>query len=635
MKRYQSLLRASLLPCSFVFVNLLKLYGFGKSAGLPFTSYKMPLVTAGTILLIMCWTLVLQGNARRFSLWGLSLLLSVLIYGDLLYYRYFGDFITVPVLLQAGQLSALGGSIVSLMKWTDVLFFADIVLIGPLYFLLKDRHTANHPRLPWRWRIAASLLVGMLGFILVYAPIQHYQSKWGNHLFVNNWWNLSIYHVTGLLGFHYWDTQQYIKEHVWRQPTLTEEAEQEVLMWFDHHRRKQILQHARSASHKGYHVLLVQMEAFQSFVIGRTINGKAITPNLNRLMSEAAYFDKFYAQVGQGRTADAEFVVNAGLYPLPTGAVYRRYPHHHYDTLPELLKDSGYALYAFHAYDKSFWNRHVMYKQYGIDHYYGKEDFQPGETVGWALGDEPMLQQMVDILKRETKPFYAMAVLLSSHHPFTNVPARYADLDVGALSGTLEGRYLQAVHYVDYAIGRLVQRLKEDKLWHRTVVVIYGDHDAGLSDYKGLGKMLGYDADELTSVREKHQVPLFLHLPASGTSGIQQETAGMIDIAPTLLDSLGIPYADSGFMGTGLFRETEKIIVLRNGSFTDGELFYQSSPDGRFDRGRCYELKSGKLTDVSRCSEGYHEALTQLRISDRLIQHDLLKKMKKVRSGSP
>lgn len=79
-------------------------------------------IAIGSLLLVSFWTLWLPRRGRLIALVVLDMLLTALIYSDMVYYRYFQDFITIPVLLQAGQVDSLGGSIASLMYWKDIFF---------------------------------------------------------------------------------------------------------------------------------------------------------------------------------------------------------------------------------------------------------------------------------------------------------------------------------------------------------------------------------------------------------------------------------------------------------------------------------------------------------------------------------
>ena len=44
-----------------------------------------------------------------------------------------------------------------------------------------------------------------------------------------------------------------------------------------------------------------------NFLINLKINGVEVTPNLNKLVNESMYFDKFYPQVSVGTSSDTEF----------------------------------------------------------------------------------------------------------------------------------------------------------------------------------------------------------------------------------------------------------------------------------------------------------------------------------------
>ena len=65
---------------------------------------------------------------------------------------------------------------------------------------------------------------------------------------------------------------------------------------------------------KDKNVIVIQVEALQSFTLFKSINGKEITPNLNKLTKESIHFPNFYHQIGQGNTSDAEFIVNSSSF---------------------------------------------------------------------------------------------------------------------------------------------------------------------------------------------------------------------------------------------------------------------------------------------------------------------------------
>ena len=61
---------------------------------------------------------------------GIHFFLSFLLYANIVYYRFFNDFITVPVLLQAkSNAGGLGDSAAGLMSLTDIFYFTDTILL--------------------------------------------------------------------------------------------------------------------------------------------------------------------------------------------------------------------------------------------------------------------------------------------------------------------------------------------------------------------------------------------------------------------------------------------------------------------------------------------------------------------------
>lgn len=377
-----------------------------------------------------------------------------------------------------------------------------------------------------------------------------------------------------------------------------------------------------------------------NFMIGKSIGGQEITPNFNKLMEESLYFSNYYHQTGQGRTSDADFSSNSSLHPLPTGSVAVRYPTHTFDMLPQILKtQAGYTADAFHAYEGSFWNRNNMYQAMGYDRFYSKKDFQLDERLGWSLGDKSFFRQSLDVMAQEKPPFYSFLITLSSHHPYT-LPASVQELDTGELKGTILGDYLQAVHYVDAALGEFVEGLKREGLWDQTILAFYGDHDNSITDKAMYEQFLGKSLSDLDMHQILNQVPLLIHLPDSQHAGVYEEPAGQLDLAPSLLHLLGIATDSYYLMGNNLFaatgsdRAADRLVVLRSGAFTDGELYYIPSADNLFANGTCYDLASRKPGEIEPCRAPHEEAKKRLRISDELIASDLIADFRKEAQGA-
>ena len=65
----------------------------------------------------------------------LQVLMSILLYANVLYYRFFNDFITLPTIFQTQNFGDVSSSVPSLLKSYDLLFFVDTILLIVLLLL--------------------------------------------------------------------------------------------------------------------------------------------------------------------------------------------------------------------------------------------------------------------------------------------------------------------------------------------------------------------------------------------------------------------------------------------------------------------------------------------------------------------
>lgn len=72
---------------------------------------------------------------------------------------------------------------------------------------------------------------------------------------------------------------------------------------------------------EGKNIIKIHLESFQSFLIDFELHGEEVTPFLNSLVNDQSqgftYFDNFFHQTEQGKTADAELIMDTSLYGLP------------------------------------------------------------------------------------------------------------------------------------------------------------------------------------------------------------------------------------------------------------------------------------------------------------------------------
>ncbi|TKI09307.1 glycerol phosphate lipoteichoic acid synthase, partial [Bacillus cereus] len=85
--------------------------------------------------------------------------------------------------------------------------------------------------------------------------------------------------------------------------------------------------------------IYIHLESFQNFLIDYKLNGQEVTPFLNSFTKDAntLYFDNFFHQTGQGKTSDAEFMLENSMFGLPQGSVFTTKSHNTYQSAPAIL----------------------------------------------------------------------------------------------------------------------------------------------------------------------------------------------------------------------------------------------------------------------------------------------------------
>lgn len=568
-------------------------------------------VASMSFTLVLAALLTVFHTKRRVLFFISNILMSVLLLSDALYLRYYNTIITIPVIYNARYLGPVRESIMSLFRFSDIFYFLDIPVFAVMSFIFSKRAEQNKFPLLKRCVVAAVLMVVAFGsFKIAYS--KNDMSEYDNNYIVKNF---------GIGYFHYYDVKKYLKENYLRDKKLRTEEKNELTSFFEEkNKEKAALSNRFKGIAKGKNLIIVQMEALQHFVINSKMNGREITPNLNKLVKESLYFDNIYVQVAGGNTSDAEFMTNTSLYPAKEGAAYFRFATNEYNTIPKELKKEGYNSYALHAYGPAFWNRTEMYKAIGFDTFISSNDYVMDEYIGWggwALSDDSFFRQSLEKID-VTKPFYSFFITLSGHHPYSYFEDKQT-FDVGKYDRTYFGNYIKAQNYADAALGRFIERLKEMGLYENSLIVIYGDH-TGLpkTQAKELLEFLGVDDNKVDWIKLQ-KIPLLIHCPGVKGETIST-TGGQVDIFPMIANMMG--FENYYALGKDLLNTEKGYAVLRNGSVLTDDYYYCSEDD------TVYDLRSGEVLDKKDYEDEIQKYQKELQISDIILEKDALRKLK-------
>lgn len=546
--------------------------------------------------------------------WGKAIIviqfvLSFWLYANVVYYRFFDDFITWPTILQLKVNGGQTESALSLMTPLDILYFADTIilalLLGFKVFQLKAVSTRKLAIIP--------MLVAVGIFMFNLSLAEDDRPELLTRSFDRNY----LVKYLGTYNFTIYDGIQTARSSMQR--TL---ASSDDVTEIENNLKANFAKPNEDyfGQAEGMNVMYISLESLQTFIIDYELDGQEVTPFLNSLAhdGETFYFDNFFHQTGQGKTSDAEFMMETSLFPLSQGSVFINRAQNTYHAAPAILKSSGYTSAAFHGNYKTFWNRNEVYKTFGYDHFFDATYYNmtPENVKNYGLKDKPFLEESMPLLESLPQPFYSKFILLSNHFPFA-MDEGDTDFPAGDFGDKVVNQYFQAANYMDQALEEFFDRLKEAGLYDNTIIVMYGDH-YGISENhnNAMEKVTG---EEITPFKnaQLQRVPLFIHAPGV-KGGVVNKYSGEVDVQPTVLHLLGVDTRNYLHLGNDILSpDYKEVVPFRNGDFVTNDVTQVN--------GVCYDNETGEEIEDEQCLADDQIAKEKLEISDRIVTKDLLR----------
>ena len=561
----------------------------------------------GPILLIYGSIYFLKPSKRSFAVMGVSAFFSVIMIANTLFYKFYDDIMTLPILLQMDNTGGLGSSVMNLIDF-KVLF---LVMNLPILMVANRRIKDSTKVTPHFYK---KYFISMIGAYLLTFGLSYLS---GLPMF-NVPYNREVMIKTlGIYQYGLYDIYLSLTTPI--DYALAENNE--FIEVSNYVKSNQINPNSELFGvAKDQNIIVISLESLQEFAINLEVNGEEVTPFLNQFIQECYYFDNFYQQTSQGKTSDDEFITENSLYAADRGSAFYAKSQNQYESLASILKGQGYYTAVFHANEKEFWNRETMYEALGFDHFFDESAFLVNEenSFGWGLTDEAFFEQTLDYLKGLPQPFYAKLLTLTNHYPF-EIPEQYQYISPGETNNEIVNHYITTVRYLDEALKSFITNLKESGLYDNTIIVMYGDH-YGLSEsyYEDLAILLQEEEITLNRHLDLQRVPFIIHLPNQEEGEVVSTVSGQIDMKPTLLNLVGLPVNAYINFGQDLFAaDRRELIVLRDGSFIGSEYRYADST--------CLRSDSGELVDQSFCESLEKVAVQDLYYSDLILNKDLLR----------
>ena len=558
-------------------------------------------------------------------LMGLDIANTLLLYLNVIYYREFTDFMTIATMTGYSKVNqGLSGSSLALTNIHDLFYWLDIVVIIILMLLHKIHFDprAISSKLAFAF---TSMALTLFGINLSFAEMSRPQ------LLTRTFDRTYIVKYLGIDAFTGYDVLKSQHINKMRQSATKSEL-LKVKKFTDKHYASPNPKMYGIA--KGRNVIVIHLESFQQFLIDKKVNGQEVTPFLNSLYhgNDTYAFDNFFHQVGQGKTSDAENMLETSTFGLPQGSLFATLGSDNtFQGAPAILNQrAGYTSAVFHGNVASFWNRNNVYKNLGYQYFFDASyyDTSGDKATGYGLKDKLLFKNSINYLQNLQQPFYTKFITVTNHFPYSlDDEDKDPNFQTTNTGNTTVDNYFVTAHYLDQSLAEFFAYLQKTGLDKNSVIMIYGDHyGISNSENKALATALDRNPDDWTDFdnTQLQRVPLMFVIPGSGGhGGIYHQYGGEVDVLPTLLHLLGISTKRYIQFGTDLFSsQHSQVVAFRNHDFV--------TPRFSSISGTIYDNKTGKIAELTakqkkQLKKDRKLVNTELSLSDSLNEKNLLR----------
>ena len=477
---------------------------------------------------------------RHNLLISLYFLATILLWINAAYSRYFDTYMPLTLYGEFNNLKGLQANIIDAFEWSDIYFLVTSIIVIATYRIngrtFKPRHSYVMPI------IFAGLLI--ITFIIHYHSVKKDHDHLVEHFKELNdhrtVWDIMIdrrcmmentepkvsefYYGIGLTLFINGMNNLFKTERF----HFTDEETKTI---------KKYMKPSEYAFPQDSvkNIILILVESLSSYPINKSFGGIELTPNLNKLLSEAYYNPNMVSETQLGESSDGQFIYLTGLLPLKNSVTINEISAKKIITFVSLAKEKYPNLHSQMTIptEKDSWSQESMCRKYGIDTLFSKENYPKNVKEDW-MNDQQLFEFSAYNDQHLKSPFISIILTSSMHSPYIKSFEKNNIKYPAYFSSELK-HYLDNVHYMDKYLWKYLESLKQYPWYKQCTIIITADH-------KPNGPKLNTNKENEFSF-----IPLIIYQPSKrdinkfDTTLIYQS-----DVYPTLIDSYHIATKQKG-----------------------------------------------------------------------------------------
>jgi len=293
----------------------------------------------------------------------------------------------------------------------------------------------------------------------------------------------------------------------------------------------------RSKKYFRPNIFLIVLDAFRKDLINKIVDGKEVTPNLNKLFLLSTVYKKCYSTAPY---------TGASVSSMMTGLLPETHTVRSTDnilpkqikTLPFFLNSEGYRSYALIG------NPVITNSEIVRDFNKKTLIFKNPER---SLNDKPESKNDIEKVIKAIREFKSLRPglfyihFLPPHPPYNPPGEQYKIFSVLSANKNnyrkmkecknddiLFLKYLDNAFYADKLVGRVLKELKNRKLFENSLIIFTSDHGEAFCDHGDVGH-------GTTNYNELIHVPFFIKFPFQRSKVEILKPISLVDLTPSLV----------------------------------------------------------------------------------------------------
>ena len=289
-------------------------------------------------------------------------------------------------------------------------------------------------------------------------------------------------------------------------------------------------------------VVLVLCESFSMYKSSMSGNKLNTTPFFNEMCENGIFFDRCFTP---------SFGTARGLFATLTGIPDVQLSK--FSTQNELAVNQRMIINSFENYNNFYFiggrsqfnNFRGLMNNIDSINIYEKGNYSSPEINVWGISDRNLFKEANDVLKNQSRPFFAVIQTAQNHRPFMLPPdekeftcAKLKKEELIKYGFESQAEY-EAFCYTDFCFKKFIESAKENAYFNNTIFVFIGDHAV-----EGEASAVYSNAWTANRLSAEH-VPLLYYAPYLLAPARYSYPVSQIDVLPTLAGMIHQPYVNT------------------------------------------------------------------------------------------